>query len=427
MPLYGMKRALGGKFQQDVLWNVASLVLLGVSGIIFNILIWKFYDTSALGVFNQVFAAYTFFSQFAVTGLQFSTLKHISEHAEEPRKCSTILFSALLLTGIFASIVTALFWLAGDAVGGLLGSPGVAVGIRLAAPGLFFFSLNKVLLAVFNGFRRMKLFAVMQALRPLLMITAFLEIAATGAPSENIAVVFTVSELILFLVCLLFAAEHLFILEPGGFFQWLGKHFVFGFKSLLGGVLGTLNTRVDVLMLGYFSTDEVVGIYSFAAILAEGFFQLLIVFMRNYNPIITKLLSENRIDELIEMFRKGRKIVYLLMVVLGLLIVAVYPAGSWFIDNSEDFISGWPIFAILAAGIVLASGYVPFGQILLGGGKPGWHTIMISSVVMFNILANLTLIPLISTYGAALATALAFVFSVVMLKALSRLLLKVPI
>ena len=154
---------------------------------------------------------------------------------------------------------------------------------------------------------------------------------------------------------------------------------------------------------------------------------MLIVFRRNYNPIITKLLSENRVDELIEMFRKGRKIVYLLMVVLGLLIVAVYPACSWFVTNSEDFISGWPIFAILAAGIVLASGYVPFGQILLGGGKPGWHTIMISSVVTFNILANLILIPLISSYGAALATAVAFVFSVVMLKVLSRVLLKVPI
>ena len=51
-------------------------------------------------------------------------------------------------------------------------------------------------------------------------------------------------------------------------------------------VLIELNTKVDILMIGFFMGDYNVGIYSFAALFGEGFYQLLIVLQNVLNPFI---------------------------------------------------------------------------------------------------------------------------------------------
>ena len=53
----------------------------------------------------------------------------------------------------------------------------------------------------------------------------------------------------------------------------------------MSGILTEVNTRVDILVLGYFHGDTLVGVYSFAAILAEGFSQLPMVVRRSIDPL----------------------------------------------------------------------------------------------------------------------------------------------
>ena len=73
------------KFSADVAWNVGSLAVLGVSGILLNVLIGRCYDEAALGVFNQALAAYIFFSQLAV-GVTMTTINRHLEAAGIPRR-----------------------------------------------------------------------------------------------------------------------------------------------------------------------------------------------------------------------------------------------------------------------------------------------------------------------------------------------------
>jgi O-antigen/teichoic acid export membrane protein len=63
-------------------------------------------------------------------------------------------------------------------------------------------------------------------------------------------------------------------------------------KSFFSNVLLQMNTRIDVLVLGLFWSDHIVGIYSFAATLAEGVYQLLVVLRTNYNPMLVRLTLE---------------------------------------------------------------------------------------------------------------------------------------
>lgn len=413
------------RFRRDVVWNMASLAVLGICGILLNLLVGVFYSPAVLGVFNQVFAAYILFSQFAVLGLHYSALKHVAESPHDRARVSAITGAALLLAITLAVVTGFVFWAARSPIAAWLDSPGVATGIACATPGLVAFAVNKVVLGTLNGLRAMRTFAALQALRPVLMIAAFAGLAFRDASGDVLPIVFSVAEIT---VLALGTVALLVRLRPPAWSAvrvWLGPHLQFGVRSFFSGVLVELNTRVDVIMLGYFLTDEIVGIYSFAAILAEGLFQLLIVLRNNYNPVLVARLAPESRPALEAMIRRGKRVAWGLMAVVAVVAVAAYPLGIHVVERAAEFEAAWPLFAILMAGIVVAAGYIPFTQLLLQAGRPATHTLMVLAVVVFNLAGNAILIPRFAAMGAAIATALAFVFLAIIAAILSRIILGV--
>jgi O-antigen/teichoic acid export membrane protein len=404
-----------GKFRRDVMWSVTGLAVMGVCGVLLNILVGCFYDAAALGVFNQVFAVYVLFSQFAVGGIHYSTLQAIAPHAEDRASHPALLIGALVPTALLALAAATVFYGSRYAVGGLLQSPQVATGIAWAVPGLFFFAINKVLLAALNGLRRMKEFALLQATRPAVMIATLLAVALLRYPAARLPLVFSIAETVVFLAALVVLRRHL-AGSLAGCTYWMRRHALFGAQSFFSGVLIELNARVDVLMLGYFVSDRLVGLYSFAAILAEGFYQLLVVLRNNVNPILAQGLASQRLEELRQKIRRGRAMTYMLMFAVGTAAVALFPVGPYLLSTAREFAASWLPFAILIGGITLGAGYVPFGGVLLQAGRPGMHTVMTLAVVLAHIAGNLALIPIYGPLGAAVATGFSFVFSAMMLQ-----------
>ena len=414
-----LKRLHTSQFQQGVIWNMVSLAMLGVCGIVMNVLIALFYDVTALGVFNQVFAAYILFSQFAAGGIHFSVLRSIAAHSDDLQMCRKIVMGALIPVIGLAVTFSVLFWIGRHPIGYILDSTAVSTGITWAAPGLFFFAVNKVLMGAINGMSWMKKFAVLQAVRPIAMILALFVAGIAGFPPQCLTVILTVAEVVVFIASLA-VARGLVSWSLVGVGCWIRTHSVFGVSSFAAGVIGELNTRVDVLMLGLFASDRIVGVYSFAALLAEGVYQFLIVLQRNYNPRIARLISEGNTEALTSMVRQGKLVTYRVMVAIGVIAVVVYPLALGLLSARRELLGSWPLFAILIAGIVLCSGYIPFGGILLQAGRPATNTFLVMAVVCFNATGNALLIPLLAAQGAALATALSFVFHAFLLSYLSR-------
>ena len=58
--------------------------------------------------------------------------------------------------------------------------------------------------------------------------------------------------------------------------------------------------------------------------------------------------------------------------------------------------------------LVVLSTTIPFDHILLQAGQPGHQSLLMTINVMINTLLNLALIPTFGLYGAASATAIAF-------------------
>jgi|LakMenEpi03Aug12_release.lakeMendotaPanAssembly.Ray.scaffolds.fasta_scaffold01737_10 O-antigen/teichoic acid export membrane protein len=414
------------RFESAMVWNFASLAVLGVSGIALNLLIGRLYDAATLGVFNQALAAYIFFSQAAVGGLDRSALKEVASHAHDPARLRGIVLGALAPTLLLASLVTLAFWLARTPIADFLDSPGTATGIAAATPGLFFFALNKVLLGVVNGLNRMRAFAIYQSLRYigiLACLAGFALLDTERVRGDQLAFVFTFAEAVLFLVLAVEVGLQMRGWAPSRAGEWIGKHLVFGLKSAGSGVLLELNARVDVLMIGYYLEDRMVGVYTFAAMVAEGMYQLLVVLQNMYNPVLARhlaLRSTGSTGELEALIRRGQRNTWAGVFVVGLAAALIYPWPFDWLAGNPAIEESTRAFQALVLGIVLCAGLIPFAQILLMAGHPGWHTLYMASAVAFNILGNALLIPVLGIVGAALATSASMLLSILVLRVLTR-------
>lgn len=405
-----------GKFGRDVSWNYLSLIILGASGILMNVGIARFYGPETLGVFNLVFATYLILSQVAVFGVHLSVQKHVAQHSADPARASSIITPGLLLTAVVAAIVCVTAFALRGLYGRLFHSPDVARGLMWALPGLFCFALNKVLLAVVNGFRKMRAFAFSQALRYILLLVLLGVGILGGFPGTMLPAIFSGAEIGL-LVWLLYYTRSIYTVAPPRVWSgWMARHAIFGSKALLGGVLIDANTKVDVLMLGYFCSARVVGIYSLAAIMIEGFCQLAVVVRVNVNPILARLAGDGLYNELRSVIRRVVKVFYMFMIPVGLAAVVAYPLFVRLLVRRPDFAESWPVFAILMAGLVIGAGYKPFDMLLVQLGCPGVHTLFICGTAGANIVLNILLIPVAGMYGAAVATGTAFILAMLFIK-----------
>lgn len=422
-----IKKTVFGKFGKDVAWYVASLVVLSLVGIVLNVLVARVYGAEALGVFNQVYAIYILLSQFAVFGIHFSVLRYVSQFRNDRALCNQIISSALILTALIAAVIAFLGFGLRGWVGGILKSPDVSVGLMYAAPGLLFFAINKVLLAVLNSYRKMKSYAISLGLRYILMLGWSVGFVVLKMPGSVLPLIFTLSEVILLLWLFFYSLQFYSFVGISKWSVWVKKHILFGFRAFGSSTLSEINTRVDVLMLGFFTTDRVVGIYSMAAILAEGLIQFSVAFRTNVNPILSRLLFEKGVDELKKMVKWGIKIFYPVMAGVGIFAMIFYPLLVYGFLDSNVFMPSWPLFCILTLGIMLSAGYLPFSMLLNQAGFPGRYTLTVLFHVLANIVFNALLIPFLGMYGAAIATALSFILLVVVFKVFVRKTLKIRI
>lgn len=414
------RNSLNSKINNSVWWNIVSLGVLAISGITINLLIITFRGEKALGIFNQVYAIYIVLSQIGVFGLQASVLQQVSYTPNKKDLCSAITLSALISVTLTATMVSIIGWQLAKPIGVLLDSPDVSLGLILSLPGLVLFCMNKILLNVLNGLQSMKAYSIFKSLRFI-----FIPIAMGGVVQKNLAdpyllLSLTITEIVLFLGLTAFIFGYKLPLKICSNFRiYLAKHLAFGIRGVFGGILVELNTRVDILMLGYFTSDLNVGIYSLAATLAEGFSQIPYAIRWSIDPIIGKHFAQNETSKISQLAKNVRRSYHPLTVLLGILAVSAYPIFIKFFSPDYVFLS-WVVFTIIMIGAIVNAGYRPFTGIFLQGGKPTLNTLFVLGLVLNDALLNLIFIPLLGIIGAAIVTTITYVLEALFLIAIVR-------
>lgn len=415
-----LERWRSQKLTRDISYTMGSFIVLALSGMVINLVVASTRDAAALGVFNQAYAVYIIASQLATLGLHYSVVRHAALHEHDEATRGRMLFTAAacaLALGAFAALAVAA---GAPLLARLFDSVGTGQAVAYSAGGLLLFSLNKVLLAYLNGLRRMKAFSILQALRYLVVMAVVTGIALSSLPIEMATLAFLVAEVVTALGAVVYLfrtglATHLHFDRA-----WFGRHLRFGVKGLAAGMFAEFNSRIDVLLIGVFLPDREVGIYSFAAMMVDGVYHVLAMVRLNFNPLLVSSLRDRDFEQAGRLRQQSRRLVLPATLVMAATTVLALWVLSTFVVPQKGLMEGMVSLLILMSGLTIVSSLVPFDNLLMVSGHPGYQTVQQLITVSANVLVALLLLPTLGIAGAALGTAISYVAGVAALLYFSR-------
>lgn len=181
----------------------------------------------------------------------------------------------------------------------------------------------------------------------------------------------------------------------------------YSFPLLITATLLNLMSWIDTIMLGYFKSAEVVGIYN-AVYPLVGFLSLVIASMGYvYVPVTSKLWGQNNTAPLGSIYSVMTKWCFLLTFPLFALIF-VYP--EYFITKlyGAQYVGGATALRILAMGFI-ANSYFGFNyHTLLASGDSDFLMKCSVASAGINAVINFLLIPEYGMIGAAIGTAISY-------------------
>lgn len=395
--------------KKNIIINYVSFIIAGSSGILINILILKTYGINVLGTYNFIFTFLLILSQFCVGGIQFSILKHNSYFVKKLREISKSLISALFLSFFFNFLVISILYLTLPFFELIFKIDNFSLSMYLIFPALLFFSFNKILLMSLNGMNLMHQYAFFNLLRYLFLLTSIICFYLFEINEKYIVVVFSISEILLFIVLFLFTFLKILKIENIKKY-WVKRHFYFGIKGMLGGALMESNARIDILMIGSLLGNNAVGIYSFASMIAEGFSQILFILKNNVDPVFGSAYNKKDYKKINLIIKEIRQKYVPYVVLFGILIIILYKFIFVSIFDMEQYIinESWYILLILIFFMCASSLYRPFIGILNQINMPAKFSQIIMLSVFFNFIFNILLIPTFGIYGAAFSTGVIF-------------------
>jgi len=227
------------RFAQGVVWNFVSLVIMALAGLALGLIVAFFYDPHTLGIFNEAYTVYFLASQLGALGIHQSVLRHVAPLAQEPGQREQVFWSGMLMVVVSSTVVTlAVFW--GRFWGAWwFGEAEIATALAVLCPGLFFFPLNKVILALENALRHMRTFAIFNALRFVFLLAGLVGLAAWGVPGMYLPAAFSVAEGLLFACLLLVVRRDLAAVRLANVGKNAWQHVSFGVKSCREECLAT--------------------------------------------------------------------------------------------------------------------------------------------------------------------------------------------
>ena len=173
--------------------------------------------------------------------------------------------------------------------------------------------------------------------------------------------------------------------------------------TLLAG-LGSINSKLDILALGYFTNSTSVGIYNGADRVAGSIFLFMAVINRIFAASISQLHTTGQKENLQKMITKISRWVTLLSIPLFLLIVIF---SKWILSYlGPDFILGQTALIILCVGQLAGIAMGPVGTLALMTGNEKLNVLFAIIKIVAAVFLYVILVPNMGINGAALAAAL---------------------
>jgi O-antigen/teichoic acid export membrane protein len=180
----------------------------------------------------------------------------------------------------------------------------------------------------------------------------------------------------------------------------------------MAGFFAKIYSYIDIVLLSKLADDTAVGIYSVAYKAAFALQFIGVALSASVYPALCKYFVESK-----EMLAKtfNRSIFYLMFIAMplsvGTILVADQVIGPVF---GLQYVKAILPLQILMSAMVLIFLAFAIGAMLNAGNRQARHTIHLAIVALFNLVANLILIPMYTYIGAAVAALLSYVLLLIL-------------
>jgi O-antigen/teichoic acid export membrane protein len=181
----------------------------------------------------------------------------------------------------------------------------------------------------------------------------------------------------------------------------------FSAPLMIVGLGAIVFSNTDTLMLGYFETTTEVGIYAVAFTITNLLLTVLASFRFLYMPSASKLDAGEHSDEIRDLYRAVTKWIFFFTFPLFLFML-IFPETVLGLAFGEEYVSGAAVLRVLISGFFIHAIAGPNGASLTSLGET--RVVMYDNIVVavLNVGLNAALIPMLSTLGAAIASAVSY-------------------
>ena len=370
----------------------------------------RYFTTSEYGVFNLALTVLNVALVIATLGFQNSLPREVAFYREkEPSRLKALISTALVIVVVNSVIWTAILILGAENIARVFDEERLVYALKIMALALPFSALIGTIISISRGFGRVRERVYFQ---DIVYPTAFLVFIVLGVLlNSSFTYVFFAYVLAQALTLLTLVFDVLKVRLFGFRISLdlkLGKELIdFSLPLLLTGVLGFVMMWADTLMLGYYKSSEVVGVYNAAAPIAR----LLPIFLNSaaflYAPIASQLYAQRKLRELKRVYQILTKWIFLLTLPVFSMIF-LFPEATINFFFGAKYLGASRALQILALGFMFHTFLGLNGLSLIVIGKPRLNLIGNSLAALLNIVLNALLIPVYGLEGAAIATAVSY-------------------
>ncbi len=178
----------------------------------------------------------------------------------------------------------------------------------------------------------------------------------------------------------------------------------YGVRAHLGNIVGFLNYRVEVFLLGVFLPAAAVGFYAVAVGLAEKLWFV----SESASVVLFPTVSAETDEQQRKQFTPLVNRSILLITAMGAVLLYVVSHWAIVLLYSTEYVATIPLFRILLPGIVFLSAGRILANDIAGRGKPLLNTYVGLIGLLVQVALDLAWIPLYGATGAAWATTISY-------------------
>ncbi|MCH8003679.1 MAG: flippase [Nanoarchaeota archaeon] len=372
------------------------------------------------GLFYSVFAFLGMIGIFKSFGFDRALAKFIPEFLHKKRKDyikSSIIYVSVIQLITNTIIITLVYLLSNFLALHFFNSSQASIVLRLMAIAFFIDSFVLTLKFSFQGFKRMLYFSGIDLVRMLLLVAIIfigfrLEFGLFSPVIAYIAAPIILFFLFGYLLINKVFPEFIksqFVLDKN-LLKKISKYSIFIMATSAGAII---IGYTDIVVLTFFSGLKEVALYSIALPTAR----ILIYIPNAIGNVLLPLTSELWVKRKLVLLRIGMESVYKYSTIITIPLVFIMFSFADLIIKilfGEDYILATNAMKILSIGMLFLAIHRVNANFFSGIGKPQIITKIVYSAAIFNLIANLVLIPIWGIIGAAIATATSYFIGMLM-------------